>query len=88
MYKPINKEIKQEVLAKANQGEKVSSLAKQYGISTRTIYDWLSRSVAPQISWTKYQRLKRENEELKRIIGLITLDLEKEKKRRVSASRQ
>lgn len=87
MFTPIKSEIRQEILVKAKQGEKVSSLASQYGISPKTIYNWLSQAVTPHISWSKYQRLKRENEELKRIIGLITLDLEKEKKRRVSPSR-
>jgi len=43
MYKRIPKEIQDEVLAKARAGEKVAALAEQYGISTKTIYGWLSK---------------------------------------------
>lgn len=44
MIKKIAKEIKEEVLAKAKAGEKVSVLADQYGISDRTIYAWLRQN--------------------------------------------
>ena len=37
------KEIKQEILEKIKLGEKVLDLAKQYGISDKTIYYWLRR---------------------------------------------
>lgn len=80
MIKRIPKEIKEEILAKVKQGQKVLDLATQYGISNRTIYAWLSCLVAPPINLVKYNQLKRENEELKRIIGMIALDLEQEKK--------
>jgi transposase-like protein len=83
MFKAVPKEIKEEILAKVKAGEKVVDLAKQYGISNRTIYAWLSRSVAPQISFGEYNRVRKENEELKRIIGMIALDLEQEKKRKI-----
>lgn len=83
MFKPIAKEIKLEILDKIKNGQKASTLAKQYGISDKTIYGWLTKSVAPQITYGEYAKLKRENEELKRIIGMIALDLEKEKKRKV-----
>jgi transposase len=55
-------------------------LASQYGVSTKTIYTWLARTVCPPVSWAKYQQLRRENEELKRIIGMMAFDLEKGKK--------
>jgi len=42
----------------------------------------LAKTVASPLPWAKYQQLKRENEELKRIIGMIVLDLEEEKKER------
>lgn len=83
MFKPIAKEIKEEILTRIKEGQKAPSLASQYGISAKTIYTWLSKSVTPQVSFSEYQRLKRENEELKRIIGMMALDLEQEKKRKV-----
>ena len=79
--KMISKEIKHEVLAKARAGEKVAALAKQYGISDKTIYTWLRQDTGEEVvSWVKYHKLKRENEELKRIIGEITLDASWKKK--------
>lgn len=86
MFRVVPKEIKEEILAKIKEGQKVPALASQYGISDKTIYTWLSRLVTPEISIVKFNQLKRENEELKRIIGMITLDLEQEKKRKVPGS--
>ncbi len=83
MFKSIAKEIKEEILSKVKEGQKATALAKQYGISDKTIYTWLSKSVKPEISYAGYQRLKRENEELKRIVGMMALDLEQEKKRKI-----
>jgi len=74
--KRIPKEIHEEVLGKAKAGEKVADLAQRYGISTKTIYGWLSKdSGEDSISVLKYNKLQRENEELKRIIGKLTLDM-------------
>lgn len=86
MFKAVPKDIREEILNKVKGGQKVLDLAKQYGISNRTIYGWLSKVVGSPISLVEYNRIKRENEELKRIIGMIALDLEQEKKRRLLAS--
>lgn len=83
MFKPISKEIREEIIAKVKEGQKVLSLASQYGVSDKTIYQWLARLAAPQITLIKYNRLKKENEELKRIIGMMALDIEQEKKRKI-----
>ncbi len=83
MFKRIPKEIKSEILNKVKEGQKVLDLAKQYGISNRAIYSWLSATVSQPVTLIKYNQLKRENEELKRIIGMIALDLELEKKRKI-----
>lgn len=80
MFKRIPIETKNEILNKVKNGEAVAEVAKQYAISTKTIYTWLSNESRPEISVLEYNRLKRENEELKRIIGLITLELERGKK--------
>ena len=85
MIKIVPREIKEEILNRVKAGQKVIELAHQYGISDRTIYGWLSQMVSPPVSLVEYSRIKRENEELKRIIGMIALDLEQEKKRKISA---
>lgn len=74
--KRIPKEIHDEILVKVKAGEKVSELADRYGISNRTIYGWLTTDSGEEtISVLKYNKLKKENEELKRIIGKLTLDM-------------
>ena len=83
MFRAVPSQIKEEVLVKIKEGQKVTDLAKQYGISDKTVYTWLAKSVTPEVSLVEYNRVRRENEELKRIIGIMALDLELEKKRKV-----
>lgn len=82
MFKTVPKEIKDEIISKAKAGEKVIDLAKLYGLNDKTIYRWLSNQAKPEISILEHNRLKRENEELKRILGLVTFELERKKKGR------
>lgn len=82
MYKRVPLETKNEIVEKVKTGMSVAEAAKQYAVSTKTIYAWLSNQTRPEISVLKYNRLKKENEELKRIIGIITLELERGKKNR------
>lgn len=81
MYSRIPKEKKDEILAKIRGGEKVSALATQYGISDKTIYYWLRTDTGEEVvSVVKYNKLKRENEELKRLVGELTLGMSQGKK--------
>ena len=81
MFTRIPKEKRDEIVAKARSGEKVAMLATQYGVSQKTIYGWLRvDSDDDVVSVLKYNKLKRENEELKWLIGELTLDLKREKK--------
>lgn len=82
MFKRVPLEIKNEVLEKVKNGLSVAEASKQYAVSTKTVYAWLSNQTRPEISVLEYNRLKKENEELKRIIGIITLELERGKKNR------
>lgn len=77
----VPNEIKQEILGKVKLGEKVMDIANQYGISDKTIYYWLRQSTGEEVvSTVKYNKLKRENEELKRLLGEITLEMSLGKK--------
>lgn len=82
MFKRIPLETKNEVLEKVKNGLSVTEAAKEYALSTKTIYAWVSNQTKPEISILEFNRLKKENEELKRIIGIITLELERGKKNR------
>ena len=77
----IGKEIKEEIISKVQAGERVAELAEQYAVSTKTIYTWLRQDTGEAVvSVLQYNKLKRENEELKRLIGELTLTMHLQKK--------
>jgi transposase-like protein len=78
----ISGEVKAEVLAKVKAGQKVVDLSKQYGVSDKTIYNWLRGQVTEQVNYREYKRVLKENEDLKNILGVVTLELERSKKKK------
>jgi transposase-like protein len=81
MSRRIPKEIKEEIIGKVQAGERVADLAEQYAVSTKTIYTWLRQDTGEAVvSVLQYNKLKRENEELKRLIGELTLNMHLQKK--------
>jgi len=77
----ISKEVKGEILSKIKSGAKVVDVSKDYGVSTKTIYYWLRGKTDSGAGVMEVRRLKKENEELKAIVGALTMDLTKLKKR-------
>jgi len=77
----INSEVKQEILEKVKSGKTVKEVAEQYGVSDRTIYAWLKRGVVGNVSTLEFGKLKKENRILKEIVGGLTIELEKIKKK-------
>jgi uncharacterized protein YjcR len=81
MSRRIAKAIREEIIRKAQAGERVVDLSEQYAVSTKTIYAWLREDTGEGVvSVLDYNKLKRENEELKRLIGELTLDMHLQKK--------
>jgi transposase-like protein len=81
MSRRIPKEIKEEIVSKMQAGERLIDLAEQYAVSTKTIYAWLRQDTGEGVvSVLDYNKLKRENEELKRPIGELTLNVHVPKK--------
>ena len=75
MFKPIAKDIKDQILGRIkNNGETVSKLALEYSVSDKTIYTWLRKKSDSSISFLEYARLKRENKLLLEIVGKLTLE--------------
>lgn len=78
----IAKEIKDEIINKLkHDGVSVMDAATQYGISDKTIYNWLGTKAKGSVSLVEYNRLKRENDQLKQLIGEVTLKLSTQEKR-------
>ena len=79
----IRPDVKAQILKRLKEdGVPVATLAEEHGISTKTIYNWLSRgTVNNQPSLLAYAKLKKENQTLKELVGNLTLYLDKEKKK-------
>jgi Transposase. len=81
MRRRIAKEIKEEIIGKIRSGERVVDLAAQYAVSSKTIYGWLRQDTGEAVvSMLDFNKLKRENEELKRLVGELTLTMHVQKK--------
>lgn len=75
MFKPVPKDIREQILTRVKEnGESVTKLASEFGISNRTIYGWLRKGVSSQVSTLEYSRLKRENKILLELVGKLTLE--------------
>ena len=83
MSTPINREIKAQVLARIkNDGITAAQVAREHGISSKTIYGWLAKEAGGNPSIVLVNRLKRENEGLYRLLGQLTARLDSLKKGR------
>jgi transposase-like protein len=78
----IPKETKEQILRRIkDEGITVSQAAAEHGVSTKTIYNWMRSSTIVDHSTLEINRLKRENKELAELIGHLTLNLERTKKK-------
>ena len=82
MKTTVAKEVKEEILSKVKAGESAASVAEKFGISPKTIYGWLRWTTTNKVSWVEHIKLKKENLVLKEIIGVLSLEIEKSKKKR------
>lgn len=81
MGRRVSKEIREEIISKVQSGGRVVDLAEQYAVSSKTIYGWLRQdSGEGVVSVLAYNKLKRENDELKRLLGELTLNMHLQKK--------
>ena len=81
MGRRVSKEIREEIISKVQAGGRVAELAEQYAVSSKTIYGWLRQdSGEGVVSVLAYNKLKRENDELKRLLGELTLNMHLQKK--------
>ena len=78
---PIKLEIKENILSKVKEGLSVSDASRQFGVATKTIYGWLGKIAAGEPSTLELARLKKENQELYALVGRITAQLERSKKK-------
>lgn len=88
MTKRYSAEIKEEVLNKIRGGQKVVEVSKLHGINEMTIRTWIERDTTSTAAETlEISRLKRENENLLRIIGQLTYQADVREKNQRRGSR-
>jgi transposase-like protein len=66
---------KEAILLAIKNGESVASISTLHSVSTKTIYGWLRHQTDNTgTSSLEIARLRRENQELKEIVGWLTLE--------------
>ena len=72
----ISKEVKDQILKRIkDEGVSVTQAAEEHGISTASIYTWLTKGVSKNPSWLEVAKLKKENKALLELVGEITMKL-------------
>jgi len=78
----ISKEIKEQILKRIKEeGVSVTQVAEEHGISVQTVYKWLTNGLTKPPSWQEFNKLKKENKELMSLVGEITIEMSKIKKK-------
>lgn len=81
-YKPIDPAVKAEILDQIrNQGVSVSEAAASHNVSPKTIYTWLKSGVVDNNKnlILELNRLRKENEQLYKLLGRATAELNRPK---------
>lgn len=79
----IAPEVKEQSINRIkNDGISVAQAAKEHGISDVTIYSWISKKVEGQPTLCEIIRLRKENEQLLKLVGEITLKLSESQKKK------
>ncbi len=79
----IAQDVKEQIINRIkNEGVSVAQAAKEHGIHETTIYGWLGAKIQGVPSVLEMARLKRENDELLRLVGKITLMLSEAQKKK------
>jgi len=74
-FPTLTAEQKQEIIKRIKEkGERVSELAKEYGVVPQTIYNLLSRQAHSTGALLELAKVKRQNEALLKIIGQLVAD--------------
>jgi len=75
MAKHTNPALRAKILEEMKEGAKVSELSARHGVSANAIYGWTKAEADNSgTSPLEVARLRRENHDLKLIIGALTLE--------------
>lgn len=81
-FRVISKEIKEQVVGRIrNDGITAAQAAREAGLSSNTVYGWLSKGVEREPGILENNRLKRENQFLMMLLGKLTMEKEQRGKK-------
>jgi transposase-like protein len=81
MAQYISNELKEKIVKQIrDEGKKVTEIAKENNVSTKTIYNWLRDGVKGDNSALEIARLKRELDAVYGVLGKVTAELKHPKK--------
>jgi len=76
-------EIREQIINRIKEGSvTVAQAAKEHGVSDVTVYDWLGKKADGTPSILEFAKVKRERDELLRLVGEITLKLSEAQKKK------
>lgn len=79
----IARDVREQIINRIkNDGLSVAQAAKDHGVSDATIYKWLGARTDGTPSLLEFSKLRRERDELLRLVGEITLTLSESKKKK------
>lgn len=77
------KQVREEVLSKVRGGRRVKEVAEEHGVRETTVRSWIERDTqSPRGETLELSRLKRENDALLRLVGQLSFEAERVKKKR------
>lgn len=80
-YNKIAPEIREQILHRIRvDGVSAAEAAREHGVSANSIYNWLGRTATIPSNILQINKLRRENDELKRLLGEAMLMSERTKK--------
>ncbi len=72
----IAADVKADIIKRIKEdGVPVADAAKEHGVHETTIYGWLGTGASGAPSWSEFARLKKERDELLRLVGELTVKL-------------
>lgn len=78
----VAQEVREQILKRIKEdGVTVVQAAEEHGISTHTIYRWLTKGASNNPSWSEVAKLKKENKALLELVGEITVKLSQAQKK-------
>lgn len=79
----IATEIREQILGRIkNEGVTVVQAAKDHGLSEGTIYSWIAKQTDGTVNMSEHLKIKRDNENLFRLVGEMTLKLSESQKKK------